>query len=113
MAIVLLTTASAFATNVRGQVLFAGRYGNAPAPNLTVIFYIWDMSVPSRPKLVPASSPSITDRNGMYYFYNIAPRSYVVQISYRGAVKSRFNITIPNLPQRPGIFYDIAPITIR
>jgi len=113
LAMVLLTTVSAFATNVRGQVFFAGRYGKAPAANLTVAFYLWDSSNPSRPRLVPAYSPSITDRNGMYYFYNIAPRSYVVRISYKGVVKSKFNITIPNLPQRPGVFYDISPITIR
>lgn len=100
---------TAIATNVRGQLLFTGPYGASPAPNMSVIFKTWD----AYGRLVPASTPSITDGNGMYYFYNIRSAKYIMEVYHGQVLKRRFEIFIPSHPQSRGVFYDIVPVAVR
>ncbi len=92
--ICVLWVDSSYAQNVRGMLI---RQGYA-APNVAVTL------------LAPhtgRSSPAYTGANGMYYFYNVLPGNYTLEIWGYGNIPTTYFIQVGSQP-----YTDILPIAI-
>ena len=68
--VALLFVSTLFAVNLRGQVRGYNKYnGYFPYVSVQVILYVGQQK-----------STVYTDKNGMYYFYNIPPGRYLIKI---------------------------------
>jgi hypothetical protein len=104
MAMFFMSMSISFGANARGQLLRYGPYSPYPVSSLTVILRYANGS--------DASSPAVTGPDGMYYFYQMMPNSYFLDV-YNGRVfLGRFAIVIMNTPNLPGVFTDIPPIVL-
>lgn len=87
----------------RGRIDRLGPGGVYPAPRVRVTLF--------SPTMGP-SSPAYTNIDGMYYFYNVPPGDYDLQIlapwGFRTSVRVR---VFPRVS--PPLVSDIAPIQIR
>ena len=97
---------TANATNLRGQLLRIGPYGNYPAGKVGL-----HLENSMSPGLI-FSQPTYTNSFGMYFFYNIPAGSYLLVVPRRNAPALRFQIIIPHMTNDPRVFYDIAPVQL-
>lgn len=103
---IFLLTSISLAANARGLVFRNGPYGMTyPVPSTTVI--LRDMNGQN------ASSPALTGIDGMYYFYNMFPGNYFLDLYSGEFFIGRFLINISNTPMLPGVFSDIPPVGIQ
>jgi hypothetical protein len=105
-AFLLLAVATlASAATVRGYVFRQAPNGvSYPAPRVMLTLYSASMG---------RSSPAYSGEDGFYYFYNVPPGNYVLEIYQdpRMPPVMRFNVTVvPPDPQHPTT--DIAPIRV-
>lgn len=105
--------------NIRGQLLWPSRSG-FPAPSVGTIVHLKVMIQDPVPgggyivRYVPASTPAITDYNGMYFIYGISPNNYVIQVERNRTIIGQYSIIVPfNAPMGRGLFFDISPIVIQ
>ena len=95
-----ITAVGASAATVRGRVDRRDMYGRSyPASYVRVTLYSQRFG---------RSSPAVTGPDGMYYFYNIAPGGYYLEV-WVDPDKPPRSFTI-NVPERP--YVDIPPILI-
>jgi hypothetical protein len=99
-------TGIAYATNIRGQLLRIGPYGDYPATNIGL--HLENIMSPG----IIVFQPIYTNAFGMYYFYNIPGGDYLLVVPRRNAPALKYRIRIPNWNNDPRVFYDIAPITL-
>ena len=102
-----ITGISCFGANARGLIFRYGPFNVAyPIPSVTVM--LRDMNGQN------ASSPALTGIDGMYYFYNMYPGSYYLDL-YSGYVfVGRFLISIQDtMAMEEGVFSDIPAIEVK
>jgi len=110
IAAILLAAQTALATNIRGRVQRMGPGGYYPAAGMSVYLAVYNHAAR---RYVPHSSPAITGPDGMYYLYNIAPGNYSLIVQYPNRAFMSYPLSVPNMPNLPNVFFDIAPISIQ
>ncbi len=94
----LIVAVSADAQTVRGRLDREGSSGPYPAAYVKVTLYAPDIG---------RSSPVYTGSDGMYYFYNVPPGDYILEIWRNRAKTITYSIQILNEP-----YTDIPSILI-
>lgn len=91
----------AYATTVRGRLDRFGLLGIAPASDIQVTLY----SRVTKESLGPSSTGS----DGMYYFHNVTPGVYVIEIGFQGFNHEPLKYEVEALDQE---YTNISPILI-
>jgi len=94
----LAVATSVSAQTVRGRLNRQGPAGLSPAPYVKVTLYAPNIG---------RSSPIYTGIDGMYYFYNVPPGDYILEIWGYGDRPITYSIRVPN-----ELYIDISPIVI-
>jgi len=99
--IMAVITSNSYAAKIRGRVDGGNQYSGAPYPigNVVVVLYYQ-----SGPNTWQSIARYTTGFDGMYYFNNIDPGAYVIQLNGR----QNYPITVSNQP-----YQDLPPILIR
>ena len=100
LALFFLTSNLVFGAGIRGRLDGLGPYGPYPVAGVPVTV--------ANPSMKWRSQPSYSDNQGMYYIYNLAPGSYVLEIWAGGPTPINFNIMVHNQP-----ITDISPIRVK
>ncbi len=92
-------------SNIRGQIARQGPYGDR--------FGVGAVTVVLRDQWNnQQSTPSTTGYDGMYYIYSVRPGTYFLDAYSGPYFLGRYQIGVGNVPERPGVFWDIGPILV-
>lgn len=91
---------------VRGYLYRVGPQGPMPAPGITVRLRHPRYGVSAQAQTAGGAQK---DGGGMYYFYNVAPGDYALDVVV--SAKEIYQLTIVRVPNQP--ITDVPPIAVR